>query len=55
MFGILAQPLEEYGGAIGVFFLADAVQYELLNDQIRFGVLPQHRLGGLAREGGSEQ
>lgn len=35
MFGILAQPLEEYGGAIGVFFLADAVQYELLNDQIR--------------------
>ena len=35
MFGILVQPLEQYGGAIGVFFLADAEQYETLNDQIR--------------------
>ena len=35
MFGILAQPLEQYDGAIGVYFLADAERYETLNDQIR--------------------
>ena len=35
MFGILAQPLDQYDGAIGVSFLVNAEQYELLNDQIR--------------------
>lgn len=35
MFGILVQPLEQYDGAIGVFLLVNAAQYELLNDQIR--------------------
>ena len=35
MFGVLVQPLEQYDGAIGVFFLADAAQYELLNEHIR--------------------
>ena len=35
MFGILVQPLEQYDGAIGVFFLANSEQYETLDDQNR--------------------